>query len=108
MSLLHPAAARAGRVDDRAVDGCGAIHAVKPAAADHTKISSGGGKSSSSGGGGGGGGGSGSGGGGVAILACVALVLFACMGAAVGGGRWSPLAVKEKASIPTHKFKQEP
>jgi hypothetical protein len=101
MSLLHPAAARAGRVDDRAVDGCGAIHAVKPPAADHTMISSGSGESSSSGGGGGSGGG-------VTILACVALLLFACMAAAVGGARWSLLAVKEKANIPTHKFKQEP
>jgi hypothetical protein len=100
MSLLHPAAARAARVDDNAVEGCGAIHAVggKRSSVEHNQ----------SGGGGWGGGGVN----GVVALVLVAVVLFACLASAVFGSekggpqRWPKLSLGGKDSvglIPVHK-----
>jgi|AntAceMinimDraft_1070359.scaffolds.fasta_scaffold40323_2 hypothetical protein len=98
MSLLHPAAARVARVDDNAVEGCGAIHAV-----GGTRKRGGGNQGSSGG----------SGWQRVFLFTAVAAaILFACLGLAVSGSgrggsgqqRWAqlPLGGKE-VGIPMHK-----
>lgn len=102
MSLLHPAAVRAARVDDNAVEGCGAIHAV------------GGGVNSKKYQGSRGGGGGGGEVNGVVALVLVAAVLFLCLGGAVFGSekggpgqqRWPKLSLVGKESVginPAHK-----
>ena len=117
MSLLHPSAVRAGRVDDNAVEGCGAIHAVAANGSvrrnKRVSVRLVGGPNR------GGGGGGGAAVNGVVALVLVAVVLFVCLcGAGFGsspsvgkGGpgqhqRWPTLSLVGKESIipiPAHK-----
>lgn len=97
MSLLHPAASRAGRVDDHAVEGCGAIHSVGGTRRKRAEVGAGA-----------------AGRNGVIALALTAAVLLACLGGAVLGSngkgagqqKWPKLALVGRESVgivATHK-----